>query len=216
MVGSVGMVRGVSRPNSLVIQEALNLLSALGGDRKGTTEKLLEEMKSVQYHNEAVLENAKEAVVKANTREAEVVEKEAELERNLGEAAELYSSRLSDITNSEAELQRRMGEAGVRIGKEDERLRKREGKLRQHQNEHRESIRAGKVEFEEWERVLEEDRQGLKELESSFEGREEEIKSDRAVLDDLQSSLDEIQLKLDARDARVLAAMKGEVVVGGE
>ena len=53
MVGSVGMVRGVSRPGSLVIQEALNLLSALGSDGKGTTKKLLMEMKGVQDHNQA-------------------------------------------------------------------------------------------------------------------------------------------------------------------
>ncbi len=216
MVGSVGMVRGIARPNSLMIQEALNLLSAFGSDKKGTTRKLLTEMKEVQDHNEAVLAAANEAVEKANKREAEVVEKEAELARNVKEAEELYASRLLAIVSDEEGFQLKIYESEVRIIEEDEHLSIREEKLRRVQEEHRESIRIGKEEFVERERVLKEDRKDLKDLESSIELREEDIKSDRVALEDLRNSLDELKVDLDKRDSRVRAAMEGETVVGGE
>ncbi|KKK94738.1 hypothetical protein LCGC14_2679850 [marine sediment metagenome] len=213
MVGSVGMVRGLSRPNSLVIQEALNLLSALGSDSKGTTKKLLTEMKGVQDHNEGVLADAKVVVVEADKREAEVVEKEAELARNLIEAGELYNSRLLDITNGEGELQRRVEETNAQISEENEAISTREDELRSDREEHQESLRISKEELVERERVLKEDRKDLKELESSIGGREEEIKSDRITLDGLRDSLDKRKVKLDERDARVLAAIEDKTSV---
>jgi chromosome segregation ATPase len=215
MVGSVGMVRGLSRPGSLVIQEALNLLSALGGDSEGTTTKLLMEMRGVQDNNLIVLANAKTAVVEANKREAEVVEEEAELVRNLREAEELYAGRLSDIVNSEEGLQRRVEEVDARVSEENNSIREREGELDRKLGEYRESLRTSKEELVRRENILKEDRDALKELESSLKNREEDIKSVEITLDDLQVSLDERKLELDKRDARVLAAMEGRVVVEG-
>lgn len=215
MVGSVGMVRGLSRPGSLVIQEALNLLSALGSDSEGTTKKLLMEMRGVQDHNEVVLADAKAAVVEADKREAEVVEEEVELVRNLKEAEELYAGRLSDITNSEEELQCRVEEANTQISENNKAISTSEDEFHREQEGHLESLRVSKEALVEGERILKEDRDALKELESSIEGREEDIKSDRATLDDLRSSLDELKVSLDKRDARVLAAMEGEAVVKG-
>ncbi len=213
MVGSVGMVRGISRPSSLVIQEALNLLSALGSNGKGTTKKLLTEMKGVQDHNGAVLADAKEAVENANKREVEVVEKEEELARNLIEAGELYNSRLLDVTNGEEELQRRIEETNAQISEENEAISTREDELRRDREEHQESLRTGREEFTERERVLKEDREDLKQLESSIGGREEEVKSDRTTLDDLRDSLDKRRVKLDERDARMLVAMEDKTSV---
>ena len=214
MVGSVGMGRSVLRPNSAVIQEALNLLSALGSS-EGNTTKLLIEMKIVQDHNETVLANAKEEIVKANERVAEVVEKEAELARNLIEAGELYNSRLLDITNGETELQRKVDEVNVWISEEDEKVSEREDKLRRDREEHQESTRISTEEFVERERILSEDRDELKALGTSVEGRQEEINSDKITLDDLRDSLGELKARLDQRDARMRAAMEGEAVVEG-
>ncbi len=214
MVGSVGMVRGLSRPNSLVIQEALNLLSALGSS-EGTTTKLLMEMKGVQDHNETVLANAKEETANANVRATLVVEKEAELARNLIEAAELYSSRLLDITNGEKELQRKVDEVNIWISEEDGKVSERENTLRSDREEHQESVRMKIEELGERERILKEDRDDLKELESSVEGREVEVKSDGITLDDLRVSLEERKVRLDKRDARLRVAMEGEAVVEG-
>ena len=222
MVGSVGMVRGISRPNSLVIQEALNLLSALGGDSEGTTKTLLTEMKNVQDHNGVVLAdawvqqtNAKELIVKANKREAEVVEEEAELVRNLKEAEELYAGRLSDIVNSEEELRRRIEEVNAQVSVENNNIKEREEEFHREQEGHLESLRISEEGLAGREKVLKEDREALRQLESSIEGREEDIKSDRETLDDLQVSLDDRKVELDKRDARVLAAMEGETVVEG-
>ena len=212
MVGSVGMVRGISRPNSLVIQEALNLLSALGSS-KGTTKKQLTEMKDVQDHNETVLASAKGELEKSNKRGAEVVEKEAELARNLIEAGELYNSRLLDITNGEADLQRKVDEINIWISEEDEKISAREGEFHRMQEEHQESLRVSEGEFSERKRILEEDREDLKRLESSIGGREEEVKSDKTTLDDLRDSLDKRKIKLDERDARVLAAIEDKTSV---
>ena len=209
------MVRGVSRPNSLVIQEALNLLSALGSS-KGTTKKLLTEMKDVQDHNETVLANAKEVVENANKRETEVVEKEAELARNLIEAEELYDSRLLDITNGEEELQRRVDETAVRIVEEDERIKEREDEFHREQEEHLSAHTDKLLALTDRESVLKEDRDALEELKSSIEGREEKIKGDRQVLNDFQTELDGRKIKLDKRDARVRVAMEeDEAVVDG-
>ncbi len=214
MVGSVGMVRGLSRPNSLVIQEALNLLSALGSS-EGTTTKLLTEMKSVQDHNETVLANAKEETANANVRASLVVDKESELARNLIEAAELYNSRLLDITNGEKELQRKVDEVNIWISEEDGKVSEREDKLRNDRGEHQESVRISTEEFVERERILSEDRDELKALGTSVEGRQEEINSDKITLDDLRDSLGELKARLDQRDARMRAAMEGEAVVEG-
>ncbi len=214
MVGSVGMARGISRPGSLVIQEALNLLSALGSS-EGTSKKLLTEMKAVQGHNEVVLANAKEEIAKANIRETEVVERETELARNLIEAEELYNNRLLSITNGEEKLQRKVDEINVWISEEDRGISEREGKLHRDREEHQKSLRISDEELVERERILKEDRDALKEFESSIEGREVEVKSDEIALDDLRNSLGELKVGLDKRDARVLAAMEGEAVVEG-
>jgi len=203
------MARGLSRPNSLIIQEALNLLSALGSNSKGTTKKLLTEMKIVQDHNEVVLADAREAVENANKREAEVVDKEVELARDLKEAEELYTGRLSNIVSGEQELQRKVEEDSIQISKENEAINARNDELHREQEKHRKFILLAQTEFAEKERIFKEDREALKELESSFEGREDEITSDRMVLDDLRSSLDERKMELDKRDARVRAAMEG-------
>ncbi len=216
MVGSVGMVRGISRPGSLVIQEALNLLSALGSDSKGTTKKLLTEMKGVQDHNEVVLADAKVVIVEADRREAQVVEEEAELARNLVEAEKLYAGRLSEIINSERELQRRAEEVDAQVIVENGAISTREDKLRSDQEDHQESLRTSKEALAKRESILENDNKVLEELISSLESRKEKIDSDRMVLDDLQDSLDELKTELDTRDARVRAAMEGETVVGGE
>ena len=214
MVGSVGMARSISRPGSLVIQEALNLLSALGSS-EGTSKKLLTEMKAVQGHNEVVLANAKEEIAKANIRETEVVERETELARNLIEAEELYNNRLLSITNGEEELQRKVDEINVWISDENGRISEREGKLHRDRGEHQESLRISGEELTERERILKEDRDALKEFDSSIKGREEEVKSDEITLNDLRDSLGELKIGLDERDARVLAAMEGEAVVEG-
>ena len=215
MVGSIGMVRSISRPNSLVIQEALNLLSALGSDGKGTTKKLLVEMKDVQDNNVSVLADVKEEVAKADKRGAEIVEKEVELARNLREAEALYNGRLLEIINSEEKLQHREEEADARISEQDESISEREGELHRGQEEHQESLRKSSEYFSERERVLGEDREALKELESSCEGRVQEIENDKIALDDLRGSLDKYKVKLDKRDARVRAAMEDEAVVDG-
>ncbi len=213
MVGSVGMVRGISRPGSLVIQEALNLLSALGSDSKGTTKRLLTEMKSVQDHNEVVLADAKVVIVEADRREAQVVEEEAELARNLEEAEKLYAGRLSSIISDEEELQRNVEEANTHISEGNEAISTREDKFHREQEDHLESLRASKEELERRERIIKEDKDALRVHESSLEIREDTIKSDEIKLDTIGDSLDERELKLDERDARVRAAMGDEAVV---
>lgn len=215
MVGSVGMVRGISHPGSLVIQEALNLLSALGSGSEGTTKKLLTEMKSVQDHNEVVLADAKAVVVEADRRETEVVEKEVKLAQDLREAEGLYAGRLSDIIRGAGELQQREEEVNTQISRENEAISAREDKFNREKEEHIVAHSKGLEFLVERERILKEDRDALKEFETSLKGREEEIKSDEIALDDLRDSLDERKIKLDKRDARMRAAMEGEAVVEG-
>ena len=210
MVGSVGMVRGASQPGSLVIQGALNLLSALGSDSKGTTKKLLMEMKNVQDHNETLLGVAKAAVVEADRREVVVVEKEAELVRNLREAEKLTAGRLSNVLSSEQELQRNMALAHAQISKENETIVIREDSLKSKLGEYQESLRVGNESLAERERALKEGREVLKELESSIKSREENVKSDETGLDNIRNSLDERLTKLDMRDQRIRDAMKDQ------
>lgn len=207
MVGSVGRVKGIPRPGVVTLQETFNLLSALGsGDER--VKKILDEMIAVQDHNEGVLEAAKDAVVKADKREEEVVKQEAELARNLREAEELYARRLQTITNTEEELQRRGMEIETEANETSRGISGREDELRQKQEAHKESLRAGRLEFDGRERMLRDNREALRQLGSSIEDREQKINSDRIVLDDFQSELDERKAKLDERDARVHAAME--------
>ena len=217
MVGSVGIVKSISRP--LAIQEALNLLSALGADSKGTTARLLTEMKGVQDHNEAVLADATAAVVKADKRDAEIVKNEEKLARNIREAEELYANRLSSIVSSEKEFGRKMEEANAQISGKDEAISTREDKFNRNREEYQESIRINKEEFLERERLLNEDKiflegkkQDLGKLQSSINGREENVKSDEKTLYELRISLDKRLAKLDLRDARVRDAMKDQDV----
>ena len=214
MVGSVGMVRGLSRPNSLVIQEALNLLSALGGDGKGVTKKLLTEMKEIQDSNATALEFLKEEITNSNKRTAEVTEREAELARNVLEAEELYSNRLSVIENGEEDLQRKTDEINVWISGEDERISELEDTLRRDREEYQETLDESNKVIVQRSGVLKEERKNLKELEASIKDREENVKSDETGLDDLRDSLNERSTKFDLRDARVRDAMK-ELDVGG-
>ncbi len=215
MVGSVGMARGVSRPNSSVIQEALNLLSALGGDKAGATTKLLIEMKSVQDHNEDVAATAREVIIKANERETTVFEREKELERELIGTEELYRLRLLEITNGEAELQHKVDQAAITISEENGKIQEREDKLRNVREHYEETIHVDKMELTKRENVLKEDREDLKTFESSLQSCEEEIERDRVTLGSRAASLDQFKLELDARDARMRAAMENQAVVGG-
>ncbi len=216
MVGSVGMTRGVSRPNSLIIQEALNLLSALGGDKEGATKQLLVEMKSVQDHNEIVIVEAKAELERVNQREVEVIEQEENLARELIRTEELYRLRLLDTINGEVELQRKADQAAVKISEANNNLSEREDQLREDKEKYQEIIRVDRIELAGREQALIGDKEALKVLVASTEGREEEIKNDRVSLDHLRALLDRLKLELDNRDARVLAAMEGKVVVGGE
>ncbi len=223
MVGSVGVVRSMPRSNSLVIQDALNLLAAFGSDSEGTTKKLLMEIKDAQDHNEVVLANAVAEGIKCNKRDVEVAEKENKLALDLKEAEELCAERLSGIISGEEELQRRVEEEDNRISVENENINTRKEEFHNEEKRHLESLRISEGSLVERERILKEDRNTLKELESSIEGREEDIKSDkitlddlRGFLDDLRGSLDKRKVDLDNRDARVLAAMEGESVVEGE
>ncbi len=209
MVGSVGMARSVPRPNSLVIQEALNLLAALGGDKKGATKELLTEMKSIQDHNESVLADAKKEVVKANEREALVLEEEAELSRSLIAANELHRLRLLDITNGEMELQRNVDNAAVQISKENGEISLREDQLRLDMGKHDEIIGRDRVELAKGQNLLNADREDLNHRESAIKGSEDSIKSDRATLDSRSQILDKFKLDLDNRDTRLRAAMEG-------
>ncbi len=210
MVGSVGMVRGLSRPNSLVIQEALNLLSALGGDSKGTTKKLLTEMKEIQDHNETSLASAKEEIANSNKRAAEVIEKEAELSRNVLEAEELYSNRLLDITNGEENLQHKVDEVNVWISGEDGRISELEEKLLHDREDHQQALRESNEVLTQKSGALKKERDYLKELAASIKSREENVKSDETGLDNIRNSLDERLTKLDMRDQRIRDAMKDE------
>ncbi len=212
MVGSVGMVRGLSRPNSLVIQEALNLLSALGGDGKGVTKKLLTEMKEIQDSNATALEFLKEEITNSNKRTAEVTEREAELARNVLEAEELYSNRLSVIENGEEDLQRKTDEINVWISGEDERISELEDTLRRDREEYQETLDESNKVIVQRSGVLKEERKNLKELEASIKDREENVKSDETGLDKVRNSLDERLTKLDMRDQRIRDAMKDQDV----
>ncbi len=214
MVGSIGMVRGLSRPNSLVIQEALNLLSALGGDGKGVTKKLLTEMKDVQDKNATALEFLKDEITNSNKRTAEVTEREAKLSRDVLEAEELYSTRLSVIEDGEENLQRKTDEINVWISEEDGRISDLEDKLSRDREEYQETLDESNKVIVQRSGVLKEERKNLKELEASIKSREESVKSEEIVLNDLRDSLNERSTKLDLRDARVRDAMK-ELDVGG-
>ncbi len=207
MVGSVGMARSVSRPNSLVIQEALNLLSALGGNKAGATTKLLEEMKGIQIHNENVILDAKAELVRVNQRDVEVGEREEELARELIGTEELYRLRLLETTDGEAKLQHKVDQAVITISEETARTRAREDQLRDDQGKHEENMRTDRTELVNREQALIGDKETLKELEASIKDREDSIKSDRATLDDLHGILDKRKIDLDERDARMRAAM---------
>lgn len=212
MMGFVGRVKGIPRPGPVTIQETFNLLSALGGGTKAT-HKILKEMKDVQAHNEEVLESAKVAIVEANKRESEVAEKGVELARNIREAEVLYAQRLKTITNAEEELQRKEEAVDTQAHVTSEGISEREDELNRKKVAHQESLRSGRLEFEEREGVLKESREALEHLESSIENREQKIGDDRQVLDASQRELDKRKLELDTRDARMLAAMEGEAVV---
>lgn len=214
MVGSIGMVRGLSRPNSLVIQEALNLLSALGGDGKGVTKKLLMEMKEIQDNNATALEFVKEEITNSNKRTAEVTEREAKLSRDVLEAEELYSTRLSVIENGEEDLQRKTEEINIWISGEDGRISELEDKLRRDREEYQETLDESNRVIAQRSGKLKEERKNLKELEVSIKDREGNVKSDEKALNDIRNSLEERSTKLDLRDTRVLDAMK-DLDVGG-
>ncbi len=207
MVGSVGMARSVSRPNSLVIQESLNLLSALGGNKAGATTKLLIEMKSIQDHNEIVIVNAREAVVKANQREDAVFKREEDLARDLVRAEELYKLQLLETSNAEKELQRKVDNTAIQISEENGRIGLREDQLRDDRGKHEENMRADRTELTDRESVLTEGKENLEVRESAMEDRGAEIERDRVTLGNRAVSLDKFKSELDDRDARMRTAM---------
>ena len=64
MIKQLGAVRALPKPNSKVMDQALNLLSVMGGEKSAL--KLLKELRSVQEYNEKVLDEAKSAISEAN------------------------------------------------------------------------------------------------------------------------------------------------------
>ena len=122
VVGKIGGTRRVPKPSSDVLNEALNLLVALGGGED--IKKMVAEMKAVQEHNEAVLKQALEATAEANKRTMDAEQAEAEAERarskGLGEVTTAQEVLKRDTTAAEEaqrEAQKRLGGSTARLEK---------------------------------------------------------------------------------------------------
>lgn len=82
MIGQLGKLRSLPKPNSKAVSEAMSLLTFLGS-KNDAGKKLLAEMHDVQEHNESVLKEAQAAISEARKLQEEVVRGRESLERDV-------------------------------------------------------------------------------------------------------------------------------------
>lgn len=94
MIGNIGSLKAIPKPNSTVVQTALNLMAAYGGGDRGLR-KDLEEMVKVQDANEKLfkeagdlIKSANKAFSKAVTEQDKAVKAWADGSTDLGKRAE--------------------------------------------------------------------------------------------------------------------------------
>ena len=212
MLKQVGSPKTVSQPSVQVINEAMRLLSTLGGKRE--TKNLLNKLENAQTHNQSLIDNAKAIIEEAEQRDKEVTESEAALQARIASADQDIQRRSQELDDLEASIRGQQAE-------DQERLRRDRNALEDQEAETRRDLEAISNQ-------LDEDRKRLGELDADLVRREEELANNNAEFDEkveLYESqvrelnaegekLKELRERLDARDARLKAAMgEGE---GGE
>jgi len=119
MVGTVGAVKMIQKPDPNTLTEALSLLSALGG--KGETKNYLEEMLDVQLNNETVFKQATQAVADYNKIKADVEFAEDKFKRESVASEVLLDKRSDDLTIKEKNLNVRVSafESSLAVGRKE-------------------------------------------------------------------------------------------------
>lgn len=206
MVGTLQALRSVSRPSGTVIQEALNLLSAMGGGSKAVKTSLME-MKAVQLNNEAVLLEAKDTITEADHRDEASTKRETGLQIRIKKAEVTLVARYEAVAKKEEDLTHQAVELTELARSRSEEL---DGLVKEIENRRMENetglaiIRTELLAREE--KVIELGKLA-KQTEIEIEdrlrilvGSEEEIRERRVVVEALKT-------KLDQRDERLRAAM---------
>ena len=205
MLKSLGTMRNVPRPSPQVIQEAISLLSVMGGS--GDAKKMLNDMKSVQEHNEQVAASARLVIEEANERDREVTEGEAILHQKVRMTEADLAQKRSKLADDESSVRER-------LKGEEEQLQRREGELVVVKEEiavqrtaDTEMLLRGKDALQAKENDLVRREEELRLARGVLNVQEEEYKQERLKFADQQRGLHTLKDKLDARDARVLEAM---------
>lgn len=108
----LGALGTVPKPGSVVITEAVNLLTALGKDKSSMKGKL-EDMLKVQKHNEEVLKQARGALTELNQLQAKLDKDIKRHEYDLHEEDEVLNERSANLVSGERILDRKMSEFEV-------------------------------------------------------------------------------------------------------
>ncbi len=206
MVGTLGVLKSVPRPSTSVIQEALNLLSVMGGSKDA--KKLLVTMQEVQVHNQEVAEQARVVIAEANERLQKVAAAEVLLEQKTRTAEHDFLVKLEAVTVRETAAQTKIGKIQAELTRRLDGLSVIKRDLVVQRTDDEKALRDEKARLTTVEADLSGREDDLRTGTAALSARKETLETDIAYVDSHRLELEELKAKLDARDARVLAAME--------
>jgi len=206
MVGTLQVLRSIPHPSSQIVQEALNLLAAMGGGSK-TVKTLLKEMKVVQDNNESVLAEAKATIAEANNRDQEVSDREAALVQRTKQAEATIIGRYEEVVRKEEDLSLKMSQAAEDFRVKTVELEEQAEKLKQNKQKADQEISEGMARLKEWESQLADRTVAMEQLEADAVIRMKKIERVEQDLDIKHKEVEAFKSKLDARDERLRTVM---------
>lgn len=206
MLKPLGTLHSTPRPSPRVIQEALNLLSVLGGKKEA--KQLLDKMLAVQDHNERLVGSARLVIQEATQRDGNVTGRETELQQRIEAADSGLVRRELQMSDREKAAREKLDEESGRLelwasdlAAKDVALTKQRETDAEFLREKEEILAAG---TEDLSRREEELHLGV----AALNDREEGIKKEEGRLSDTRSGLNSFREWLDVRDARLRGAME--------
>lgn len=97
-------VKPVPKPNSKAIDDALGLLAAFGNGGDDTNRQLLNEMKEVQQHNEAVYQELKEAIRQNSQLVSDAKAQHQDNEQQQSEMEKVFNEQMREIRQERKQL----------------------------------------------------------------------------------------------------------------
>lgn len=197
-----------ARPSSAVMQEALNLLSALGSNKD--TKDLLEQMLQAQMKNGELIEKAEEIIDQAAQRDVEVTEREATLHRNTIQASGELERKRQGLADREGNLEGKKDQFASDMRIRMDELEARRETLDRRRDEGDVELGEERVRVETLEADVIRREGGLADERLLLDTHKGVLDQRTSALDDLEAELGQLSERLDQRDNRLLAAMEGE------